>query len=63
MNDLTEDSLEELCAQMRSSFTNYRLVPTRFVVPAWVIREIEEQYGAPVTEVKYHQWNAKRLGL
>ncbi len=61
--DLTEASLEELCVHMRDNLAKYTITPTRVHVPAWVIKEIEEQYGAPATEDKYHRWNAKRLGL
>lgn len=63
MTDLTEASLEEFCEKMRASFTDYKITPTRVIVPPWVLKEIEEQYGAPATQEKYHLWNAKRLGL
>lgn len=61
--DLTESSLEDICKQLGKGVENYVVRPTRFVVPPWVVEEIETQYGAPATEAKYHQWNRKRLNL
>jgi hypothetical protein len=63
MNDLTEKSILEICEKMKSSMQDFVVKPTRVIVPPWVIKEIEEQYGAPATQEKYHKWNAKRLGL
>ena len=62
--DLTESSLEDILNHLRpKAGESYVLRPTRFVVPPWVLEEIEAQYGAPATEAKYHRWNMKRLNL
>ncbi len=61
--DLSEKSLLEFCEQMKASMKDFVIKPDRVVVPPWVLKEIEEQYGAPATQDKYHKWNAKRLGL
>jgi hypothetical protein len=63
MTDLTEKSILEFCEQMKATMNDYAIHPTRVIVPPWVMKEIEEQYGAPATQEKYHKWNAKRLGL
>lgn len=59
--DLTEASLNALVEEFWGG--DYAVKPTKFIVPPWVIKEIEEQFGAPVTVEKYHKWNIKRLGL
>lgn len=58
---LTEQSIEELVAKLWDE--KYVIKPDRFIVPPWVLHEIEEQFGVPVTVEKYHKWNAKRLGI
>lgn len=63
MSDLSEKSILEFCEQMKSAVNDFVVRPDRVIVPPWVIKEIEAQYGAPATQEKYHEWNAKRLGL
>jgi hypothetical protein len=63
MTDLSEKSILEFFEQMKASMQDFVIKPDRVVVPPWVLKEIEEQYGAPATQEKYHKWNAKRLGL
>jgi hypothetical protein len=62
-SDLTEASLLETIEALAKTPGSYRIVPTKFIVPPWVLKEIEEQYGVPATAAKYHQWNMKRLNL
>jgi hypothetical protein len=62
MSDLTEDSLEDLIKQIHGDVKDYRLTPTRFIVPPWVMKEIVAEFGS-ATEENYHRWNMKRLGL
>jgi len=63
--DLTEASLEDLFKKMFSDpkLSTYVAKPDRLILPPWVVKEIEIDYGAPATEAKYHQWNMKRLNL
>jgi hypothetical protein len=61
--DLSEKSILEICEQMKASMKDFVIKPDRVIVPPWALKEIEEQYGAPATQEKYHKWNAKRLGL
>lgn len=58
--DLTEVYLEDLIKQIRA--LNYRLFPDRFIVPPWVLKELEADYGK-ATVANYHKWNMKRLKL
>lgn len=63
--DLTEASLEDLFKKMFSDgeMSKYVVKPNRVILPPWVVKEIETDYGTPATEAKYHQWNMKRLNL
>lgn len=62
--DLTEQSLLAMIEDIRASSNGpIRLSPTRFILPPWVVEEIEAQYGVPATQAKYHQWNMARCGL
>lgn len=62
--DLTEASLVEMLEQIKLNMSGpYHIEPTRFILPRWVIREIEAEFGAPATPAKYHQWNMRRTGL
>jgi hypothetical protein len=63
MTDLSEKSILEFFEQMKASMQDFVIKPDRVIIPPWVLREIEEQYGAPATQDKYHKWHAKRLGL
>jgi hypothetical protein len=62
--DLSEVSLEDIIKKMVvDKNTAYAVRPKRLLLPPWVVKEIETDYGAPATEAKYHQWNMKRLNL
>lgn len=61
--DLTEASLEDLCRQMRATSASPVVTKPRLIVPPWVVKEIEDQFGTPATQAKYHQWNMRRLSM
>jgi hypothetical protein len=58
---VTEKSLEAMLQEFWGG--DYKIKPTRFVVPPWVVEEIEAEFGSPATEEKYHKWNIARLKL
>lgn len=62
--DLTEACLDDMMKQISASGPkNVTIQPKRAILPPWIVAEIEEQYGKPATEAKYHLWNMKRLNL
>lgn len=62
MPELDAASLEEMCKILLQNWDNYKITPTRFLVPPWIAEEIVATYRV-LTEANYHKWNAKRLGL
>jgi hypothetical protein len=62
--DFSEASILQLMEDFKKMCSGPIVVkPTRYVLPPWVVEEIEAQYGAPATQEKYHRWNMRRLNL
>ena len=60
--DLTEASLEELSKLMLQTWDNYKINPTKLIIPAWVVDEIAATYGEFTTE-NYFKWHKARYGI